>query len=131
MSAERCEETVDYAELSQDSSYSYLGFRQTRKSALSYLLSVLGGETQKRKEVDEKMLLKKHRESLRWLKVFLEVAGEIDYNVDFYAAQFESVLGQKIGILTKIQEKVRLFRSALCKEEQGSNQSCMKRSCMP
>lgn len=90
-----------------------------------------GGETQKRKEVDENMLLEKHRECLQWFKVFLEAAGEIDYDVDFYAARFESVLGQKIGILTKIQEKVRLFRSALCKEEQGSNQSCMKRSRMP
>ncbi|KFQ75165.1 Kinesin-like KIF2A, partial [Phoenicopterus ruber ruber] len=88
-----------------------------------------GGKTQKkRKEVDEKTHMEEHRESLRWLKVFLEVAGEIDCNVDFYAAQFESLLGQKIGILTEIREKVRLFRSALCKEEQGSNQSCTKRS---
>ncbi|NXK56632.1 KIF2A protein, partial [Chauna torquata] len=88
------------------------------------------GKTQKkRKEIDEKAFIVEHQESLRWLKAFLKVAEEIDYNVDFYAAQFESVLGQKIGILTEIQEKVRLFRSVLCKEEQSSNQSCMKRSC--
>lgn len=87
------------------------------------------GKTQKkRKEVDEKTFMEEHQESLQWLTVFLEVAGEIDYNVDFYAARFESVLGQKIGILTEIQEKVRLFRSALCKEEQGSNQTCTKSS---
>ncbi|NXI65443.1 KIF2A protein, partial [Anseranas semipalmata] len=93
-----------------------------------FTFSARGKTQKKRKEIDEKALMEEHQESLRWLKAFLEVAEEIDYNVDFYAAQFESVLGQKIGILTEIQEKVRLFRSVLCKEEQGSNQSCMKRS---
>ncbi|XP_067403535.1 kinesin-like protein KIF2B [Emydura macquarii macquarii] len=82
----------------------------------------------KRKELDEKALIEEHQESLRWLKVFLEVAEEIDYDVDFYAAQFEAVLGQKIGILTEIQDKVKSFRSILRKEEEGSNQISVKRS---
>uniref|UniRef100_A0A8C4WMF5 Kinesin-like protein n=1 Tax=Gopherus evgoodei TaxID=1825980 RepID=A0A8C4WMF5_9SAUR len=68
------------------------------------------------------------KESLRWLKVFLEVAEEIDYDVDFYAAQFEAVLGQKIGILTEIQDKVKSFRSILRKEQHGGNQISVKRS---
>ncbi|KAM7089290.1 LOW QUALITY PROTEIN: kinesin-like protein KIF2B [Ciconia maguari] len=100
---------------------------QADKELSPLLTFSAGGKTKKRKEVDEKTLMEEHQESLR-LKVFLEVAGEIEYNVDFYAAQFESVLGQKIGILTEIQEKVRLFRSVLSKEEQGSNQSRTKRS---
>uniref|UniRef100_A0A8C8RA63 Kinesin-like protein n=1 Tax=Pelusios castaneus TaxID=367368 RepID=A0A8C8RA63_9SAUR len=83
---------------------------------------------QKRKELDEKAFMEEHQESVRWLKVFLEVAEEIDYDVDFYAAQFEAVLGQKIGILTEIQDKVKSFRSSLRKEEQGSNQISVKRS---
>ncbi|XP_062447691.1 kinesin-like protein KIF2B [Rhea pennata] len=82
----------------------------------------------KRKEMDKRTLIEEHQESLRWLKVFLEVAEEIDYDVDFYAAQFEAVLGQKIDILTEIQEKVRSFRSVLRKEEQGGNQISAKRS---
>ncbi|XP_074870728.1 kinesin-like protein KIF2B [Carettochelys insculpta] len=82
----------------------------------------------KRKELDEKALIEEHQESLRWLKVFLEVAEEIDYDVEFYAAQFEAVLGQKISILFEIQDKVRSFRSNLCKEENGSNQISVKRS---
>ncbi|XP_075759931.1 kinesin-like protein KIF2A [Pelodiscus sinensis] len=82
----------------------------------------------KRKELDEKALIEEHQESLRWLKVFLEVAEEIDYDVDFYAAQFEAVLGQKIGILSEIQDKVRSFRSSLRKEEHGGNQISVKRS---
>ncbi|NWZ27921.1 KIF2A protein, partial [Asarcornis scutulata] len=93
-----------------------------------FTFNAKGKAQKKRKEADEKALLEEHQESLRWLKAFLQVAEEIDYNVDFYAEQFESVLGQKIGTLTEIQEKVKLFRSILCKEEQGSNQSCMKRS---
>ncbi|KAG6936978.1 Kinesin Family Member 2B [Chelydra serpentina] len=82
----------------------------------------------KRKELDEKALIEEHQESLRWLKVFLEVAEEIDYDVDFYAAQFEAVLGQKIGILTEIQDKVKSFRSILRKEQHGGNQISVKRS---
>ncbi|KAM6111128.1 kinesin-like protein KIF2B [Pterocles gutturalis] len=97
-------------------------------SQLSTTISVGEKTPKERKEADEKMLMEEHQEPPQWLKVFLEVAGELDGNVDLYAAQFESVLGQKIDMLTKIQEKVRLFRSALCKEEQGSNQSCMKGS---
>ncbi|NXA35988.1 KIF2A protein, partial [Eudromia elegans] len=87
------------------------------------------GKTQKkRKEMDKRTLIEEHQESLRWLRVFLEVAEEIDYDVDFYAGQFEAVLGQKIGILTEIQEKVRSFRSVLCKEEQGGSQLSAKKS---
>lgn len=39
--------------------------------------------------MDEKTLTEEHWESLWSLKVFLEVSGEIDYNVGFYAARFE------------------------------------------
>ncbi|XP_021270401.1 kinesin-like protein KIF2B [Numida meleagris] len=88
-----------------------------------------GGKTlKKRKEINEKILPEKHQKSLQWLKAFTEVAEGVDRNVDLYALKFESFLSQKIGILTEIQEKVRLFRSTACKEEQGSNQSCTKRS---
>lgn len=67
--------------------------------------------------------MEEHWESLQQLKVFLEVTGEIGYNVDFYTAQFESVLGQKTRMLIKILEKVGLLQSALRKEKQGSNRS--------
>ncbi|XP_019398348.1 PREDICTED: kinesin-like protein KIF2A [Crocodylus porosus] len=87
-----------------------------------------GKAQKKRKDLDEKALVEEHQESLRCLKVFLEIAEEIDYDVDFYAAQFEAVLGQKIGILTEIQDKVKLFRAILSQEEQGNSQIDMKRS---
>ncbi|NWU61577.1 KIF2A protein, partial [Pterocles burchelli] len=105
---------------------------QADKEVSPQLFTISAGEkTQKeRKEADEKMLMEEHQESPEWLKVLLEVAGELDDNVDLYTARFESVLGQKIDMLTKIQEKVRLFRSALCKEEQGSSQSSVKGSRM-
>ncbi|NXC42014.1 KIF2A protein, partial [Penelope pileata] len=103
---------------------------QADKEALSKILaSNTRGKTQKKKrEINEKTLMEEHQESLRWLKAFLEAAEEIDNTVYFYAVQFESFLGQKIGTLTEIQEKVRLFRSLLCKEVHDSNQSCMKRA---
>uniref|UniRef100_A0A8C0QPD3 Kinesin-like protein n=1 Tax=Chelonoidis abingdonii TaxID=106734 RepID=A0A8C0QPD3_CHEAB len=66
---------------------------------------------QKEEEVSPQLFTfnAREKESLRWLKVFLEVAEEIDYDVDFYAAQFEAVLGQKIGILTEIQDKCEVM----------------------
>ncbi|KYO31045.1 kinesin-like protein KIF2A [Alligator mississippiensis] len=87
-----------------------------------------GKAQKKRKDLDERALVEEHQESLQWLKVFLEIAEEIDYDVDFYAAQFEAVLGQKIGILTEIQDKVKSFRAILSQEELGNSQVGTKRS---
>ncbi|XP_044277417.1 kinesin-like protein KIF2B [Varanus komodoensis] len=87
-----------------------------------------GKGQKKRKEMDEKALVEEHQESLRWLKAFLKMADEVDYDMEFYASQFEAVLAQKIAILSEIQGKVKSFRSALCKEDLGSSPIMVKRS---
>ncbi|XP_032994612.1 kinesin-like protein KIF2B [Lacerta agilis] len=87
-----------------------------------------GRGQKKRKEMDEKALVEEHQESLRWLKGFLKMADDADYDMDFYASQFEAVLAQKIAILSEIQDKVKLFRANLCREEPGSNHVIVKRS---
>ncbi|XP_042308714.1 LOW QUALITY PROTEIN: kinesin-like protein KIF2B [Sceloporus undulatus] len=87
------------------------------------------GKTQnKRKEIDERALVEEHQESLRWLKAFLKMAEDVDYDMDFYASQFEAVLTQKIAILSEIQDKVKCFRTNLSKEESGANHLLVKRS---
>ncbi|XP_062979231.1 kinesin-like protein KIF2B [Elgaria multicarinata webbii] len=94
--------------------------------ALSFMA---GGKGQKkRKEMDEKALVEEHQESLRWLKAFLKMAEDVDYDMEFYASQFEAVLAQKIAILSEIQDKVKSFRTSLCKEELGRNPIMVKRS---
>ncbi|XP_060109094.1 kinesin-like protein KIF2B [Heteronotia binoei] len=82
----------------------------------------------KRKGIDERMLLEDHQDSLEWLKAFLSIAEEIDYDIDFYAAQFEAVLAKKIAILSEIQDKLKSFRSDLCNKELGNGQVAVKRS---
>uniref|UniRef100_A0A8D0HUQ4 Kinesin-like protein n=1 Tax=Sphenodon punctatus TaxID=8508 RepID=A0A8D0HUQ4_SPHPU len=95
--------------------------KEEEVSSQLFTVNARGKAQKKRKEVDEKVLAGEHQECGRWLKAFLEMAEEIDYNVDFYAAQFEAVLGQKIGILTEIQDKVKTFRSVLHKEDHGGS----------
>ncbi|KAJ6658062.1 hypothetical protein lerEdw1_001538 [Lerista edwardsae] len=85
----------------------------------SFAFITRGKGPKKRKEVDEKALVEERQDSFRMLKVFLKMAEEIDYDMDFYAAQFENVLAQKISILMDIQDKVKSFRTNLYKEELG------------
>ncbi|KAL8163717.1 UNVERIFIED_CONTAM: hypothetical protein K2H54_035194 [Gekko kuhli] len=82
----------------------------------------------KRKGVDERLLLEGHQDSLQWLKAFLNIAEEIDYDIDFYAAQFEAVLAKKIALMSEIQDKLKSFRSDLCNEELGNGRVVVKRS---
>uniref|UniRef100_A0ABM5FNN5 Kinesin-like protein n=1 Tax=Pogona vitticeps TaxID=103695 RepID=A0ABM5FNN5_9SAUR len=82
----------------------------------------------KRKEMDEKALVEEHQESLKWLNAFLKMAEDVDYDIEFYASQFEAVLAQKIAILSEIQDKVKSFRTNLCKNEVGGNPIMVKRS---
>ncbi|XP_007481919.1 kinesin-like protein KIF2B [Monodelphis domestica] len=60
------------------------------------------------------------KESSQWLRAFLEMADGINYDVDFCAAQLESILEQKIVTLKEIQGKVKLFRENLQKEKPGN-----------
>ncbi|XP_072272474.1 kinesin-like protein KIF2A isoform X1 [Pyxicephalus adspersus] len=82
----------------------------------------------------EEQVVEDHRavfqESIRWLedeKALLEMAEEVDYDVDSYATQLEAILEQKIDILTELRDKVKSFRSALQEEEQASKQINPKR----
>ncbi|XP_054831629.1 kinesin-like protein KIF2A [Eublepharis macularius] len=85
-------------------------------------------DQKKRKGIDEKMLGEDHQEPLRWLKAFLHMAQEVDYDMDFYAAQFEAVLARKIAVLTEIQDKLKSFRSDLCNEELANGPVAVKKS---
>nr|XP_060615791.1 kinesin-like protein KIF2B [Anolis sagrei ordinatus] len=90
-----------------------------------------GKGQQKRKEMDERALVEEHQESLKWLKAFFQMTEDADYDMEFYAAQFEAVLAQKIAILSEIQEKVKSFRTSLSKEDLGANRHIIiKRSRM-
>uniref|UniRef100_H9GP92 Kinesin-like protein n=1 Tax=Anolis carolinensis TaxID=28377 RepID=H9GP92_ANOCA len=83
------------------------------------------------KEMDERALVEEHQESLRWLKTFFQMTEDADYDMEFYAAQFETVLAQKIAILSDIQDKVKSFRTSLSKDELGANRHIiLKRSRM-
>ncbi|XP_069605285.1 kinesin-like protein KIF2A isoform X4 [Ranitomeya imitator] len=82
----------------------------------------------------EEQVVEDHRavfqESIRWLedeKALLEMAEEVDYDVDSYATQLEAILEQKIDILTELRDKVKSFRAALQEEEQASKQINPKR----
>ncbi|XP_078240684.1 kinesin-like protein KIF2A isoform X5 [Pogona vitticeps] len=82
----------------------------------------------------EEQVVEDHRavfqESIRWLedeKALLEMAEEVDYDVDSYATQLEAILEQKIYILTELRDKVKSFRTALQEEEQASKQINPKR----
>uniref|UniRef100_A0A4X2L204 Kinesin-like protein n=1 Tax=Vombatus ursinus TaxID=29139 RepID=A0A4X2L204_VOMUR len=59
-------------------------------------------------------------ESSQWLRAFLEMADGISFDVDFCAAQLESILEQKIVSLKEIQGRVKLFRESLQKEKPGN-----------
>ncbi|XP_074076639.1 kinesin-like protein KIF2B [Macrotis lagotis] len=61
-----------------------------------------------------------YKESSQWLRAFLEMAEGISYDVDFCAAQLESILEQKIVSLKEIQGRVKLFRENLQKENSGN-----------
>lgn len=61
------------------------------------------------------------KEPFRWLKSFLHESAEIDCDMDFYSAQFEAILQNKIAILMVIKSKVKSFRSGLSKEELEDN----------
>ncbi|XP_063152631.1 kinesin-like protein KIF2B [Candoia aspera] len=87
-----------------------------------------GKVQKKRKEADEKAQTEDHQESLRWLKAFLKMAEDVEYDMEFYATQFETMLTQKIAILSEIQDKVKSFRANLCKEDLESNDILVKRS---
>ncbi|XP_013785422.1 kinesin-like protein KIF2A isoform X2 [Limulus polyphemus] len=61
--------------------------------------------------------------SRKWLEVdssLLNMANEVDYDVDSYAQQLEGVLSEKIEALTVFKEKVTSFRQHLAEEEQIS-----------
>ncbi|XP_064413812.1 kinesin-like protein KIF2A isoform X2 [Latimeria chalumnae] len=82
----------------------------------------------------EEQVVEDHRavfqESIRWLeeeKALLEMAEEVDYDVDSYATQLEAILEQKIDILIELRDKVKSFRGALQEEEQASKQINPKR----
>ncbi|XP_048343387.1 kinesin-like protein KIF2A [Sphaerodactylus townsendi] len=85
-------------------------------------------DQKKRKGVDERILVEDRKESLQWLKAFLHMAEKIEYDMDFYAAQFESVLAQKIAVLSEIQDQLKSFRSNLHNEELGNGHIVMKKS---
>ncbi|XP_067842625.1 kinesin-like protein KIF2A isoform X2 [Heptranchias perlo] len=82
----------------------------------------------------EEQVVEDHRaifqESIRWLedeKALLEMTEEVDYDVDAYSTQLESILDQKIEILTELRDKVKAFRETLQEEEQASKQINPKR----
>ncbi|XP_059845316.1 kinesin-like protein KIF2A isoform X1 [Hypanus sabinus] len=82
----------------------------------------------------EEQVVEEHRaifqESIRWLedeKALLEMTEEVDYDVDAYSTQLESILDQKIEILTELRDKVKVFRTTLQEEEQASKQINPKR----
>uniref|UniRef100_UPI00398EE914 kinesin-like protein KIF2A isoform X5 n=1 Tax=Pristiophorus japonicus TaxID=55135 RepID=UPI00398EE914 len=82
----------------------------------------------------EEQVVEDHRaifqESIRWLedeKALLEMTEEVDYDVDAYSTQLESILDQKIEILTELRDKVKAFRTTLQEEEQASKQINPKR----
>lgn len=82
----------------------------------------------------EEQVVEEHRaifqESIRWLedeKALLEMTEEVDYDVDAYSTQLESILDQKIEILTELRDKVKAFRTTLRDEEQASRQINPKR----
>ncbi|XP_078253450.1 kinesin-like protein KIF2A isoform X2 [Rhinoraja longicauda] len=82
----------------------------------------------------EEQVVEEHRaifqESIRWLedeKALLEMTEEVDYDVDAYSTQLESILDQKIEILTELRDKVKAFRTTLQEEEQASRQINPKR----
>ncbi|XP_022253270.1 kinesin-like protein KIF2A [Limulus polyphemus] len=61
--------------------------------------------------------------SNKWLEVdisLLNMANEVDYDVDAYAQQVEDLLSEKIEALASFKEKVTSFRQQLAEEEQMS-----------
>ncbi|XP_053145010.1 kinesin-like protein KIF2B [Hemicordylus capensis] len=102
--------------------------KEDQVSPQSYTFIARGKSQKKRKEMDEKALVEDNQESLKWLKAFLKMAEEVDYDMEFYAAQFEAFVAQKIAILREIQDKVKSFRTNICKEEVGNNHIIAKRS---
>uniref|UniRef100_A0A8D0EAP4 Kinesin-like protein n=1 Tax=Salvator merianae TaxID=96440 RepID=A0A8D0EAP4_SALMN len=106
----------------------FCGPKEEQPSSPALTFANRGKGQKKRKDMDEKALVEEHQEALRWLKAFLKIADDADYDMDFYASQFEAVLAQKIAILSEIQDKVKSFRTSLCKEDLGSNHVVVKRS---
>lgn len=99
---------------------------QVLPQALTFISRPKGQK--KRKGVEEGTEVEDHQDSVKWLKAFLNIAEETDYDIDFYAAQFEAVLAKKIAVLSEIQDKLKSFRSDLCNEELGNGHIGVKRS---
>ncbi|KAK9407182.1 kinesin-like KIF2B [Crotalus adamanteus] len=92
-------------------------------------LSIISrGKGQKKRKEIEKAQAEDHQESLRWLKAFLKMAEDVEYDMEFYATQFETMLTEKIALLSEIQDKVKSFRANLCKEDVENNDIIVKRS---
>lgn len=45
------------------------------------------------------------------------MTADVDYDVDSYAQQLETVIGDQIDVMSKFKEKVSNFRSQLAEEE--------------
>eukprot|EP00062_Callorhinchus_milii_P007767 gi/632949738/ref/XP_007890329.1/ PREDICTED: kinesin-like protein KIF2A isoform X4 [Callorhinchus milii] len=74
----------------------------------------------------EEQVVEDHRaifqESIRWLadeKVLLEMTEEVDYDVDAYSTQLESILDQKIEILAELRGRIRMLKRSR-KSREGS-----------
>lgn len=95
---------------------------------LPALSIITRGKGQKKRKEIEKAQTEDHQESLRWLKAFLKMAEDVEYDMEFYATQFETMLTEKIALLSEIQDKVKSFRANLCKEDIENNDIIVKRS---
>ncbi|GIX98732.1 kinesin-like protein KIF2A [Caerostris darwini] len=52
--------------------------------------------------------------------ILLAMSNDVDYDVDSYAQQLEALIGEKIDFLSKLNEKVSVFRQQLAEEEKIS-----------
>ncbi|XP_035216754.1 kinesin-like protein KIF2A [Stegodyphus dumicola] len=61
--------------------------------------------------------------SEKWFRrdnVLLSMSNDVDYDVDSYAQQLETLIAEKIDVLSKLSEKVSIFRQQLAEEEKIS-----------
>ncbi|GFS80117.1 kinesin-like protein KIF2A [Nephila pilipes] len=52
--------------------------------------------------------------------ILLSMSNEVDYDVDSYAQQLEALVAEKIDVLSKLNERVSIFRQHLAEEEKIS-----------
>ncbi|GIY66977.1 kinesin-like protein KIF2A [Caerostris extrusa] len=52
--------------------------------------------------------------------ILLAMSNDVDYDVDSYSQQLEALIGEKIDFLSKLNEKVSVFRQQLAEEEKIS-----------